>query len=257
MKNIYKIIIIDDDELSVDNLTFYLKAYTKFQVEGIARNGLSGKKLIFKTMPDLLFLDVELPDIQGYELLNQIRDEVNWNMQVVFYTAYNKYMLEAIRGSAFDYLLKPLNKEELSKMISRFNDKQTEQHVQTVPFHIQIRSLTPMEQTIIIPSPTNDLQFLRPENIGFFKYNSDRKVWEAFLNNVPTTVSLRKSICADKILSCSNFFIQVHQSHIININYLIMIKDKTCIFYPPFDDIRDVQISKLYLRKLQERFLIL
>lgn len=255
MKSSFKVVIIDDDELSVDNLAFYLKAYPQFQVEGSTKNGVSGKKLIFKTMPDLVFLDVELPDMLGYELLDQIRHEVTWNMQVVFYTAYNKYMLEAIRGSVFDYLLKPLDKEDLSNMIRRFMDKQLEQQMQTVPFHIQIRSLTPIEQTIIVPSPTNDLQFLRPENIGFFKYNSDRKAWDAFLNNVPTTVPLRKSIGPEHIQNCSDSFIQVHQSYIININYLIMIKDKTCVFYPPFDNIRDVQISKLYMKKLQDKFL--
>ena len=62
MKNNYKIVIIDDDELAVDNLAFELKSYQQFNVEGIAKNGAMGKKLIFKTMPDLVFLDVELPD---------------------------------------------------------------------------------------------------------------------------------------------------------------------------------------------------
>ena len=55
MKNNYKIVIIDDDELAVDNLAFELKSYQQFNVEGIAKNGAMGKKLIFKTMPDLDF----------------------------------------------------------------------------------------------------------------------------------------------------------------------------------------------------------
>lgn len=123
MKNNYKIVIIDDDELAVDNLAFELKSYQQFNVEGIAKNGAMGKKLIFKTMPDLVFLDVELPDMQGPELLNLVRNEITWNMQVVFYTAYNKYMLDAIRESAFDYLLKPIDKSELSNMMKRFHRK--------------------------------------------------------------------------------------------------------------------------------------
>lgn len=134
-----------------------------------------GTKLIFKTKPDLVFLDVEPPDMQGSELLNLIRNEITWNMQVIFYTAYNKYMLDAIRESAFDYLMKPIDKEDLSKIIKRFLEKAEEQRLQTVPFHVLLRSLSPMEQMIIIPLPTSDLQFLRPENIGFFKYNSERK----------------------------------------------------------------------------------
>lgn len=255
MKNSYKIVIIDDDELAVDNLAFELKAYQQFQIEGIAKNGASGKKIIFKTMPDLVFLDVELPDMQGSELLNLIRNEVTWNMQIIFYTAYNKYMLDAIRGSAFDYLLKPIDKQDLSDMMKRFIETVEEQQMQTVPFHIQLRSLSPLEQTLIIPSPTNDWQFLRPENIGYFKYNSDRKYWEAFLNNASSPMALRKNLSADQILASSPSFIQIHQSQIININYLVMIRDKKCIFYPPFDNVRDLQISKTYLKKLQEKFL--
>ena len=207
MKNSYKIVIIDDDELAVDNLAFELKAYPQFCMEGIAKNGAAGKKLIFKTMPSLVFLDVELPDMQGPELLNLIRNEITWNMQVVFYTAYNKYMLDAIRGSAFDYLLKPIDKNELSKMMKRFIEKVEEEQLQTVPFHIQLRSLSPLEQTLIIPSPTNDLQFLRPENIGYFKYNSDRKQWEAYLNNATNPVAIRKNIAADQIQASSPSFI--------------------------------------------------
>lgn len=257
MKNSYKVIIIDDDELSADNLVFCLKANPRFQIEGIAKNGTSGKKLILKTMPDLIFLDIELPDMLGYELLEQVRHEVTWNMQVVFYTAYNKYMLEAIRGSAFDYLLKPIDKNELTNMLKRYVENVKEEQLQTVPFHIQLRSLAPLEQIFILPSLTNDLQFIRSENIGFFRYNSDRKQWEVFLNNAPAPIALRKSITAEQIQGSSPSFIQINQSYIININYLIIIKDKKCVFCPPFDTTRDVQISKLYLKKLQERFLML
>ena len=256
MKSVFKVVVIDDDELAVDNLRFELKAYPRFSIEGVAKNGASGKKLIFKTMPDLVFLDMELPDMRGSELLNLLRNDITWNMQVIFYTAFNKYMLDAIRGSAFDYLLKPVDKNELSAMLKRFSDKNSEQQVQSVPFHIQLRSISTLEQTIIIPSATNDLQFMRPENIGYFKYNSGRKQWEVFLNNGALPTVLRKNITAGQILNCSAAFIQIHQSYIININYLIMIKDKKCILYPPFDQVYDLQISKLYLKKLQEKFMM-
>ena len=257
MKSKYKIVIIDDDELAVDNLVFELKSYPHFSIEGIAKNAINGRKIIFKTMPDLVFLDVELPDMQGSELLNLIRNDITWNMQIVFYTAYNKYMLDAIRGSAFDYLLKPIDKNELANMMKRFVEKIEEQQMQNIPFHIQMRSLSPLEQIFIIPSPTNDLQFLRPENIGFFKYNSNRKQWEAYLNHATAPVALRKNITSDQIIESSQSFIQIHQSYIININYLIMIKDKKSVIYPPFDHIHDLHVTKMYMKKLQERFLTL
>ena len=118
--------IIDDDEYSADNLCLELKRYGQLVVEGIARNGSNGKKMIDKLRPDILFLDVELPDMKGIELLEQINSCVTWNMQVIFYTAYDKYMINAIRESAFDYLLKPIDRKELECIITRFLKKMDE-----------------------------------------------------------------------------------------------------------------------------------
>jgi len=119
----YKVAIVDDDELSLDNLIFGLRKFENFHLEGIARNGVSGKKLIAKVRPDLLFLDVELPDMKGMDLLDSIHESLTWGMKVVFYTAYDKYMMSAIRQSAFDYLLKPFEEEDLELIISRFMER--------------------------------------------------------------------------------------------------------------------------------------
>ena len=82
----YKVVIVDDDDVALENLSFELQKDARFSLEGIARNGRKGKKLIAKVQPDLLFLDVEMPDMTGVELLQEIRDYVSWNMRVVFYT---------------------------------------------------------------------------------------------------------------------------------------------------------------------------
>lgn len=104
MDKLYRVVIIDDDEFSADNLCLELKKYNRLSIDGMARNGVNGRKLLEKVHPDLLFLDVELPDMKGMELLEQIKGAITWNMQIVFYTAYDKYMIYAIRGAAFDLL---------------------------------------------------------------------------------------------------------------------------------------------------------
>ena len=118
--NKYKVIIVDDDDVALENLTFELSKDVRFSLEKTARNGKQAKKVITKVQPDLLFLDVEMPDMTGMELLKDIRDDVSWNMRVVFYTAYDKYMIQAIRESAFDYLLKPFGEQELKDILARF-----------------------------------------------------------------------------------------------------------------------------------------
>ena len=71
----YKVVIVDDDELSRDNLSFALGKDNRFSVEGIAHNGRQGRRLIAKIRPDLLFLDVEMPDQTGMQLLQEMRGQ--------------------------------------------------------------------------------------------------------------------------------------------------------------------------------------
>lgn len=247
---LYKVIIVDDDELSLRNLSAELNKKTDFLLEGMAHNAQQGKKLIRQVQPDLLFLDVELPDMTGMELLQEIRNEVTWSMKVVFYTAYDKYMIQAIRESAFDYLLKPFENEELENILERFRQQQKMVVVQPEIHHI---TRLPIGQSFIVYTPTNDMRVLRSAEIGFFRYCSDRKIWEVvFTREVPLT--LRRGITAEQITSNLPNFIQIHQSYIINMDYLMLIKDNHCIMYPPFDQVTELQVSKKYKKQLQDRF---
>ena len=107
VNEICKVVIIDDDYTATEDLKKGLAVYSDMLIKGTAVNGAKGRKMIMEQRPDLLFLDIELPDMLGIRLLSDMRDEVVWDMKVVFYTAYDKYLLQALRESAFDYLLKP------------------------------------------------------------------------------------------------------------------------------------------------------
>lgn len=245
----FRVVIVDDDVVSLENLDFSLRKDTRFQVEGVARNGKQGKKVITKVRPDLLFLDVEMPDMTGMELLQDIRDSISWNMKVVFYTAYDKYMIQAIRESAFDYLLKPFEEQDLQDILERFV-RQKEADSRIVPY-----AGTPLHagQTFIVFTPTNDMRALRPAEIGFFRYCSERKQWEVILSQQPPLV-LRRGMTAEQIIQYSPCFVQIHQSYIINIDYLMIIKDSKCLLYPPFDKVDELLVSKKYKKELQDRF---
>lgn len=245
----FRVVIVDDDDVSLENLDFSLRKDTRFQVEGVARNGKQGKKVITKVRPDLLFLDVEMPDMTGMELLQDIRDSISWNMKVVFYTAYDKYMIQAIRESAFDYLLKPFEAQDLQDILERFV-RQKEADSRIVPY-----AGTPLHagQTFIVFTPTNDMRALRPAEIGFFRYCSERKQWEVILSQQPPLV-LRRGMTAEQIIQYSPCFVQIHQSYIINIDYLMIIKDSKCLLYPPFDKVDELLVSKKYKKELQDRF---
>lgn len=242
----YKVVIVDDDEVALENLSFELKKDARFSLEGTARNGKQGKKLIAKVQPDLLFLDVEMPDMTGMEMLQEMRDGIAWNMRIIFYTAYDKYMIQAIREAAFDYMLKPFEEQNLRDILARFIKKvETSQRVPLfagLPLHTG--------QTFIVFTPTNDMRALRPAEIGFFRYWSDRKQWEVILNNQPPLV-LRRGMTAEQITQYSPGFVQIHQSYIINIDYLILIKDCKCILYPPFDKVTELLVSRKFKKELR------
>ena len=247
---LYKVVIVDDDELSLENLSTELDKRPDFLLEATARNARQGRKQIMLAQPDLLFLDVELPDMTGMELLQEIRDEVTWPMKVIFYTAYDKYMIQAIRESAFDYLLKPFDEEELGNILERFRQQQKRATIQP-----EIRNIAhvPTGQSFMVYTPTNDMRVLRSAEIGFFRYSSDRKIWEViFTNEAPLT--LRRGITAEQITSNLPNFIQIHQSYIINMDYLMLIKDNHCVMYPPFDQVTELLVSKKYKKQLQDRF---
>ena len=177
----YKVIIIDDEKAAIETLRRDLEVQTDLEIKGTAGNGAKGKKLIMDIHPDLLFLDIELPDIQGIRLLSEIREQVLWDMKVVFYTAYDKYLLQALRESAFDYLLKPYDIEELNLIIERY--RKTMASARPLPsFASAVGTLMPGRDLFMISTVTG-FRFLRLEEIGYFEYLKDKRLWQVELFN--------------------------------------------------------------------------
>ena len=245
----WKVVIIDDDELSINMLQFELSKYSNFCFSGVAKTGVSGIRLIEKVRPNVLFLDIELPDMQGMEVLARIKPQLRDNMYVVFYTAYNKYMIEALRNQAFDFLQKPIDPIEFRNLTTRLEAESGS--VQTVTQENPIPERA--EKKFMIVTPKGDLCFLRTSEIGFFRYVSERKIWEAALSN-GNVLPLKRNITAEQLRKFDSSFIQVHQSFIINMNYLMMVQDSCCVLYPPFDKETGIILSKKYRKEMMERF---
>ena len=113
----YKAVVVDDEPVCIENLKKSLVAYPEVLLAGEARTAAEGSLLILNEQPDLLFLDVELPGMSGVELLQDLQHRISWDMRVVFYTSHQKYWLDALRQSAFDYLLKPYLPDEFATII--------------------------------------------------------------------------------------------------------------------------------------------
>lgn len=252
----YKVVIVDDERSAIDALRHELEPYSEFEVKGMASNGTKGKKMIMELRPDLLFLDVELPDILGLNLLSEIRDDVLWDMKVVFYTSYDKYLLQALRESAFDFLLKPFESEDLKVIIDRYRKAMsTSSLLPPSSFASSINALLPQHGMFMISTVTG-FKLLRLEEIGFFEYLKEKRQWQVVLFN-QSRLNLKRNTKAEDIIGYSQAFIQISQSAIVNVNYLAVIDGKCCQLYPPFHDKSDLVISRNFLKELQERFYVL
>ncbi|KFF19705.1 LytR/AlgR family response regulator transcription factor [Chryseobacterium sp. JM1] len=117
MKKI-KVIIVDDERLSREELKKTLKMYEDFVLIGEAENADDAKHLIEREMPDLLFLDIQMPEKSGFDLLESL-DHVP---AVMFITAYDQYAVQAFEVNALDYLMKPIREERFAKAIEKIRD---------------------------------------------------------------------------------------------------------------------------------------
>jgi two-component system LytT family response regulator len=251
IKTNYTCAIVDDEALCIETLNQSLSYYPQITVAGTAQNADDGKKLILEQCPDLLFLDVELQNTNGLELLHELREQINWPIQVIFYTAYEKYLLQALRESAFDYLLKPYTTDDFQMVINRFLLHATEEHTK-LTFHETLSHLMPQNKTFMVSTITG-YQLLRIEQIGYFEYVKTQKKWEVILAD-GKRLFLKRNTTAEDILRYSSSFIQISQQQIINIDYLASIKGKECFLIPPFNHNTKLIVSRNCLKALHDKF---
>lgn len=251
MKRNYDVVIIDDENSDIATLRASLESYPNMMVKGVARNAAAARKLILAQCPEMIFLDVELPGVSGFDLLNELREQINWRMHVIFYTSHGQYMLKAFRNSAFDFLQKPYMETEFHEVMDRFLEQDRLQMLQPT-FRESISGLTPSSHTFMI-STARGYRLLRLEQIGYFEHPKTEKQWNVMLYD-QTQIQLNRTTTAEDIIAFSPAFVRVSQQAIININYLTLIDGGTCVFDPPFDRKRDIKVSRYYFKGIQDDF---
>lgn len=210
--NILKAVLIDDETSSRNSLRQKIVGNCP-EVEIIeeCRDAEEGIKAIEKTHPDIVFLDVEMPRINGFVMLQQLKER---NFELIFTTAYDHYAINAIRFSALDYLVKPIEVEELKAAVERARQKREEknpnQRIETL-LHNLIDS-KPGKNRIAIPS-MEGLQFVELSDIIYLVAESNYSIIY-LTNNIKLTVT--RTLKDFEELLPSSLFIRIHHSYIIN-----------------------------------------
>jgi len=112
-------LLVDDEQLAREELSYLLKEFADIEVLASAKNGLEAIKLIEQLEPDVVFLDVHMPGLDGLGVIQKLREKNIPLPHFILATAYDQYALEAFRLEALDYLLKPIEKERLAQTIER------------------------------------------------------------------------------------------------------------------------------------------
>ncbi|MDO9257590.1 MAG: LytTR family DNA-binding domain-containing protein [Bacteroidales bacterium] len=251
-----KVAIIDDNKEFIESLIDYLIVFPELELCGTATRYRPARELLLTEKPDLVFLDVEMPEKNGFELLNEVRAK-GATFNVIFYTAYDKYMIQALRESAFDYILKPVDPDELRNAVNRFKGHRAAETTTVLSQNLYGNGTAPM----IIALPTIvGLKFVDTNRILLFRSIHGsllaRVAWEVLLTDT-SVIKLGAYTNAERILQLlsKQRFLQINQSCIINLNFLSTVEFKThsCVLMPPYDKL-ELTVSRSYLSKLKEAY---
>lgn len=203
-------IIVDDEISNIENLAILLHKYCpKISVAATATNVEQGLLLIREIKPAIVFLDIQMPDKNGFDLLKDIATP---DFEVIFVTAYDQYAIQAIKFSAIDYLLKPVNINELVNAVDRaiITAEKNKRNERLENLISSISNKNPMRIAIVASKET---LFLDPETILFCK--SDNNYTTFYLKNTQKHISSKPIFEYEELLS-THGFIRCHQSYLVN-----------------------------------------
>lgn len=247
MNHLAKVYIVDDDPNARALLQRLLDSYS-VKIIGSTDDLQKAEQDIIEEEPDLLFLDVEMPAMTGLDFYSQLKPWIKPDMKVVFYTGHDKYMIEALRRQAFDYMLKPATPTELATIMTRYY----EYRLNTMQQMLRQNS-EQAPQRVVIVSPAGEHTMLNANEIVFFRFNTDRRLWEVVSMDGRCNL-LRHRTTADVILNYSSRFVQIHKRYIVNADKIQKVIDNDCLLVAPLEHITELKVSKNYRRDFMNTF---
>jgi len=210
-------VIIEDEKNNIDNLKGLLKQYCpQVQVMDTALNADDGTALIKKLNPKLVFLDVQMPGKTGFQMLEELNEHC---FEIILITAYDQYGIQAIKFSAIDYLLKPINIDELKAAVNKA-EKRIKEKLQNSELENLLQLIKDRERksTHKLALPTaRETRFVNPKEI--LRCESSNAYTSFFLSS-GETIMVSKPIYEYEELLADFGFIRCHQSHLVNKEYV-------------------------------------
>lgn len=212
-----KTIIIDDEKHCSDNLHWQLSQYCpEVEIVAICDNAEDGLNEIYGRQPQLVFLDVEMPRVSGFEMLEKLT-EINFD--IVFTTAFNQYAIRAIKFGALDYLVKPIDKDELHAAVDKVSRQTHDESLkQLTALLTHIRKSNDLSfQKIALPT-IHGFELIPLNNVIYCESKSNYT--NICLNNGQQLLVSKTLKDIEELLNMEPFF-RVHHSFLVNLQYTI------------------------------------
>ncbi|MBF4471259.1 LytR/AlgR family response regulator transcription factor [Flavobacterium sp. HJJ] len=210
-------IIIDDEQNNITNLQRLLEKYCpEVTIIGSSSDADKGIELIKNSHPDLVFLDIQMPEKNGFQVLQELN---SYDFEVIFVTAFSQYGIQAIKFSAIDYLLKPIDIEELKKAVAKTSEKLKHKNqnlqLQNLLHHLKENNNSSDHRIAI--SSLKEIRFVYVKNI--VRCESENSYTLFYTDEGETIISTVPLYEYDEML-CVYGFIRCHQSHLVNKKYV-------------------------------------
>ncbi|BDS15400.1 LytR/AlgR family response regulator transcription factor [Aureispira anguillae] len=210
-------LVIDDESRARETICQIIKLYTP-EINVIAEidNVQDGITAIQQYQPDLIFLDIQLGDGNGFDILKAVD---NTNLNVIFITAYDEYVLKALKVSAIDYILKPIDPDEFILAVEKAQKKISQEHIkERLNFFIQNMELPNKSIQKITLKTADSIHIVKIEDIIYCQADRNYTTFY-FVNGQEIIVS--KNLREYEALLPSKNFIRPHHSYLVNLNHIV------------------------------------
>lgn len=210
-----KVIIIDDEPLARSVVKEYLQQHPELELAQECGDGFEGLKAIQQYKPDLVFLDIQMPKITGFEMLELIEEPP----AVIFTTAFDEYAIKAFESHAVDYLLKPFNQERFDKALAKWKEQKNPGAEKATQELIESASLSPAQNQRIVVKNGSKIKIIPVHDVLYLEAADDYvkiHTTEGYFLKNKTMTHFEKALDPQ-------LFVRSHRSYIVNVQQITRI----------------------------------
>lgn len=211
----YKVLIIDDEPLARAVVKEYLQKHTQLQLAEECSNGFEGVKAVQQHQPDLIFLDIQMPKITGFEMLELIENPPH----VIFTTAYDEFAMQAFEANAVDYLLKPFSQERFDKAISKWMEKNKTADTKATENLLKEAARHPQQNERIVVKTGSKIKIIPVQEIHYLEAADD---YVKIITAEGAFLKKQTMGYFEDVLDAS-LFVRTHRSYMINVHEITRI----------------------------------